>query len=161
MSRRADLSPDSSTEKAVTWYIRISPFVLVALVGAVCYLAIGLTSAQDGLTSTQRTQASVEATLRQQSITNCENNDAFRLAQVAVWEKNYVLQAQESTATSVLLAQLITTLARGDPAEIRRINSILAQSGKAGSSEVTAFLAFVKKEDAPKNCQALYTATGG
>ena len=94
--------------------------------------------------------------LRQQSITNCENNNKFRAAQVSTWEKNYTLQAQESKSTGTLLTQLIFTLASGDPAKIKQIDTILAKSGTASQAEITTFLNFVKSVDAPKNCQALY-----
>ena len=97
-------------------------------------------------------------TLRQQNITNCENNNKFRAAQVATWEQNFQLQAAESKSTGALLNQLIVTLVNHDPKRVKEVESILVQSNAANAREITDFLTFVKAQDAPKNCQALYAA---
>jgi hypothetical protein len=135
------------------WLVGVQGVLIVTLLAVVGYL----------LSSNAATSAQITAntsTLRTQSITNCENNNKFREAQVQTWEKNYALQAQESKATGTLLTQLIATLANGDPNRIRQINAILAQSDKAGASEITTFLNYVREVDAPKNCQALYQVPG-
>jgi hypothetical protein len=97
--------------------------------------------------------------LRQQSITSCETGNQFRAGQLEIWEKNYALQADVSKATSALLTQLISTLAKGDPAEIAQINHILAQSGKANAAEVSQFLNIVKNISASKDCTSAFDNT--
>jgi Tfp pilus assembly protein PilV len=107
---------------------------------------------QDQIVATQQ----VTNTLRAQNITNCENNNKFRSAQVATWEKNFALQSSEGKSTAALEQQLIVTLTQGDPTRIAEVKAILVQSSKASAAETSDFLAFVKSVDAPKDCQALY-----
>ena len=91
------------------------------------------------------------------SITSCEGNNAFRLAQVETWEKNFALQAQESKATASLLTQLIAVLAQHDPTEISQIDSILKQSAGAQANEISSFLKYVATVDAGRDCRALFS----
>lgn len=97
----------------------------------------------------------------QDSISSCETGNAFRAGQTAIWEKNYALQAQENKATAALLTQLIATLAGNDPAKIAEINSILAKSGKASTSETQQFLDYIKAKDVAHNCQQEFSNVSG
>jgi hypothetical protein len=133
------------------WWGRLLIVVCLVLATIVGYLGF------ENVTHPEANQLQAQNnTLRQQNILNCENNDKFREAQVATWEKYFALQAQENKATSTLLTQLIVTLVNHDPTRVAEVRAILAQSDKDNAAEITQFLNFVKVQDAPKNCQALY-----
>jgi hypothetical protein len=99
--------------------------------------------------------------LKNDSIASCETGNAFRAGQSSIWEKNYALQAGENKATASLLSQLIATLAGNDPARIAKINTILAESGKASANEIKEFLAYIKTVDVAHNCQQAYANVNG
>jgi hypothetical protein len=139
---------EKASKKLVRWMI-VSVALDVILSVVTIILSLGVVNAQHKSNDTA-------STLRQQSITNCQNNNRFRLAQVQSWESYFALQADEGKSTAVLLNSLISTIAKNDPAEITRIDAILTQSGKANAAETATFLKVVKAKDAPKNCQALY-----
>lgn len=139
-------------EHAVNRAVRLPRIVIYAL--AVVSLLLVVTCSGLGIILDKVTVNT--SALRTQSITNCQNNNKFRAAQVQTWEKNYALQASEAKATASLLTELINALANGDPAKIREINSILAKSNTASSNEISTFLKFVKKVDSPKDCTALF-----
>jgi hypothetical protein len=104
-------------------------------------------------------QHSEDVALRNDSVTSCTGNNAFREAQVETWEKNYALQAKESASTAGLLNQLIDVLARNNPTEIAQIRVILAKSGTSQQSEITSFLQYVATVDAGRNCAKLFGAS--
>ncbi len=134
-------------DRARQWQIRILGIACAVLLVVAAFTVIGYFQNQSSATA-----------LRQQSITNCENNNKFRAAQVSSWVKNYGLQAQEDKATAKLLQQLIAALVNGDSVRVREVNAILAESSAASRAEIREFLHYVSVVDAPKNCQELYAA---
>lgn len=128
----------------------IESIAAVLIVAAIVLLSVGLANFADQANQNKNA-----------GITQCENGNTFRTEQTQTWQDFFALQSQENQATATLLTQLISTLARSDPAEIAQINAILAQSGKADSVLQKAFLDKVKSIDTLHNCQALFNAQAG
>lgn len=128
---------------------------LKAVVGVLVVVVICLAITTGIVVNRQITHPTTTAIQRNQ-IAACQQANVRLKQDTGIWQSYLALQAKQSKDTSVQLGELISTLAKQDPAEIAQIDSILKSSSKVNTADQAAFIAKVAMVNAPKDCVAAY-----
>lgn len=143
----AKASADKANSQAKKWkWLTVGLGIVLALSLVLSGIGVHLWLSQQDATNQ----------LRSQSTASCEIGNAGRAAAIMTWEKNYAIQKEEAQKTGSLLTQLVATLANNDPAKIKKIDDILAQSNAVSARENQSFLDFVKKTNKTRDCPQAY-----